>query len=647
MLGLKLQTPFRKIFRRGRRGRRAESAAPSRTGEDTKEEIHDASQSETSQTQTSQLSSASTSPIKVIRTATPNESIIENLEFTNTNEHPEARINTLTSVDEDLETSRTTICTENSSPVTTKGSMNNEAVIENLEFTEEHNRQHQHRREPGCEEVPLAGDDDGATTVAHGTSENSHRQAEKPQEISSMSRRSSLSSSISFASSLTFEDDISYATPSANAPSYPNRRRSITHFSHSFPAPRRGSVGFSDEKWSSTMSTSSEERFKIKSGCKESSAPKVPSRSRSPPPQQSGSEVPARRKRTPVFKPGVLKEEDYGYGSAEPDSAYKPKDLPPTFRPRVSSEDDDGYGSAQQDPACRPTRALPPTFKPGVLSEEDYGYGSTLPPTFKPGVLSEDDYGYGSYAPSSFKPGVLAEEDYGYGSAEPDVTMPPPTFKPGVLAEEDYGYGSAAPDVHKKQASPQTPLVVGRGAAPRRSSMKLRSAPSDERVRTPRRASIQVGGNFKTACEIRRASITFATKEEVEVIEPIKKLMENPNHLWYKKDEIRDMREENKLLVKQQELGLMSPRECTRGLESSFAPGRRLEKQKKIWDSVLALQKLQKQTGRKDAEYVRRLSMFYTSEAMDVATKRAQDDADEIAEYLRETQKQVRRMSMM
>eukprot|EP00539_Tryblionella_compressa_P021419 CAMPEP_0178894398 /NCGR_PEP_ID=MMETSP0747-20121128/20536_1 /TAXON_ID=913974 /ORGANISM="Nitzschia punctata, Strain CCMP561" /LENGTH=608 /DNA_ID=CAMNT_0020564477 /DNA_START=368 /DNA_END=2195 /DNA_ORIENTATION=+ len=608
MLGLKLQTPFRKIFRRGRRGRRAESAAPSRTGEDTKEEIHDASQSETSQTQTSQLSSASTSPIKVIRTATPNESIIENLEFTNTNEHPEARINTLTSVDEDLETSRTTICTENSSPVTTKGSMNNEAVIENLEFTEEHNRQHQHRREPGCEEVPLAGDDDGATTVAHGTSENSHRQAEKPQEISSMSRRSSLSSSISFASSLTFEDDISYATPSANAPSYPN-----------------------DEGVLPTSLIP----FQLQEGAV------------SAPPQQSGSEVPARRKRTPVFKPGVLKEEDYGYGSAEPDSAYKPKDLPPTFRPRVSSEDDDGYGSAQQDPACRPTRALPPTFKPGVLSEEDYGYGSTLPPTFKPGVLSEDDYGYGSYAPSSFKPGVLAEEDYGYGSAEPDVTMPPPTFKPGVLAEEDYGYGSAAPDVHKKQASPQTPLVVGRGAAPRRSSMKLRSAPSDERVRTPRRASIQVGGNFKTACEIRRASITFATKEEVEVIEPIKKLMENPNHLWYKKDEIRDMREENKLLVKQQELGLMSPRECTRGLESSFAPGRRLEKQKKIWDSVLALQKLQKQTGRKDAEYVRRLSMFYTSEAMDVATKRAQDDADEIAEYLRETQKQVRRMSMM
>jgi hypothetical protein len=107
------------------------------------------------------------------------------------------------------------------------------------------------------------------------------------------------------------------------------------------------------------------------------------------------------------------------------------------------------------------------------------------------------------------------------------------------------------------------------------------------------------------------------------------------------------MREENKLLVKQKELGLMSPRECTRGLESSFTPGRRIEKQKKIWESVLALQKLQKQTGRKDAEYVRRLSLFYTREAMDVATKRAQDDAIEIAEYLSNTQKEVRRMSMM
>ena len=60
----------------------------------------------------------------------------------------------------------------------------------------------------------------------------------------------------------------------------------------------------------------------------------------------------------------------------------------------------------------------------------------------------------------------------------------------------------------------------------------------------------------------------------------------------------------------------------------------------------MALQELQKNTGRKDREYIRRLSMFHTREAMEVATRRAMEDAEDIRLYLSDTQKKVRRISM-
>jgi hypothetical protein len=134
----------------------------------------------------------------------------------------------------------------------------------------------------------------------------------------------------------------------------------------------------------------------------------------------------------------------------------------------------------------------------------------------------------------------------------------------------------------------------------------------------------------------------------VEIIEPIRQLMLNhdPSNYWYNKEEIKEMRKENKMLVKQDALGVLSPRECLRGLESNFTQGSRIEKQKKVWNAVLALQHLQQQTGRKDAEYIRRLSMFYTREAMETASQRGVEDADEIRQYLSEAQKRARRVSV-
>jgi hypothetical protein len=173
-----------------------------------------------------------------------------------------------------------------------------------------------------------------------------------------------------------------------------------------------------------------------------------------------------------------------------------------------------------------------------------------------------------------------------------------------------------------------------------------------ERVRTPRRASITVGSNFQTNCEFRRASISFASKlEEVELIEPMKALLGSDesmaSDLWYNKDEIKMIRKENKVLVKQEVLGIMSPRETLRGLESKFTPGDvQWKKQKKIWENILSLQQYQKHTGQKDEEYMRRLSMFYTREAMETASKRGVEDAEEIQKSLSENQKQYRRMSI-
>jgi hypothetical protein len=114
------------------------------------------------------------------------------------------------------------------------------------------------------------------------------------------------------------------------------------------------------------------------------------------------------------------------------------------------------------------------------------------------------------------------------------------------------------------------------------------------------------------------------------------------SELWYSKDDVRMMKAENNILIKQEVLGVLSPRECIRGLESGFTPGKRLERQKQVWDSVLA----QNLTGRKDAEYIQRLSMFYSRKAMETANTRAIEDAIEIAEYIRETQKHQRRATM-
>jgi len=448
-----------------------------------------------------------------------------------------------------------------------------ETIIENLEFT---HKEKESDPDEGYENDRFASNEESVVSLQS-------------------SRRSSMGSYVSFASSLTFDDDsVSYTF--AGIPSGRTRRSSLTH------GGRRSSLTHAEGRHIPAAPRSIRRASLAHSGQMTGRRPSI-----------NSSLVKKAGYRQRSFSLSLVDDQPCGrfrQGSESSESA-----------PKVPSR------SRSPDPRFEAHREV----RRGQQSHDEKGQVAAslqemLPVEFKPLRMSQ----------------ATADEcaTYGYEEALPDLAVKP----------NDFGIATATR--HLSMAAASRPLVVGRGAAPRRSSMKHRTSSSsleDEHVRTPRRASIQVGGDYQTSCEIRRASIEFAEKEEVTVIEPIKKLMDHhdPSNYWYNKEEIRDMRKESKLLVKQEALGVLSPRECLRGLESNFTPGYRIEKQKKVWESVLALQHLQQQTGRKDVEYLRRLSMFYTREAMETATQRGIEDAVEIRQYLNETQKKIRRRSML
>jgi hypothetical protein len=145
----------------------------------------------------------------------------------------------------------------------------------------------------------------------------------------------------------------------------------------------------------------------------------------------------------------------------------------------------------------------------------------------------------------------------------------------------------------------------------------------------------------------RRRSIQFAQMDDVQEVEPMKNLTHKPEDLWYQPEEIRSIQNKNKQIVEKKQNGCeATTRElCTRGLESSFCPGKRYKKQLRIWESIKDLQNFQKKRGIYDDEVISRVYRRTSEEDMREAAQRASEDAEHILKQQRERERPSRRRS--
>lgn len=225
----------------------------------------------------------------------------------------------------------------------------------------------------------------------------------------------------------------------------------------------------------------------------------------------------------------------------------------------------------------------------------------------------------------------VVEDDAG----DDDGAWPePPTESKKIEREEDlYDYEEAAP-------APRTSVTF---RMPRRSSLKTAG---------PRRASISYSGEMTLRLPTgqttrRKTSITFNDDEQVQDIEPVTDLVDDPNRLWFQKEEYTHIREKIYAIIASAKNGESDSRTtwlCTRGLEPLMGgsnPGDRRE----AYESVIEEQKMQKLRGKYDDEYIRTIYQFHTVDAQVIANERAQNDAAAVENYLRVTRKMCRRLS--
>lgn len=207
-----------------------------------------------------------------------------------------------------------------------------------------------------------------------------------------------------------------------------------------------------------------------------------------------------------------------------------------------------------------------------------------------------------------------------------------PLKKPPVQAEEDlYGYGDAAP----------TPRLEGEGGRmARRSSLKQSGV--------PRRASIGYTGEMTLTLPTgerkqKRTSISFKDDAQVQDIQSVTEMVEDPKRLWFQEEEYEHIK--NKIydiLDKQDQLE--GKKYNTRGLESLMDENAFYERQE-AHDSVFEEQRLQKRQTQFDDEKVRSAYQFHSIDAQIKAANRAGKDAESVENYLKFTRKMCRRMS--
>jgi hypothetical protein len=282
----------------------------------------------------------------------------------------------------------------------------------------------------------------------------------------------------------------------------------------------------------------------------------------------------------------------------------------------------------------------PPSSSPDSLSSKN-GCAEAPPPDYGYGEATPDSdvykYGYGDGSP-----------DYGYGDAVPDSDI----SKYGYgEASPHYGYGEASPSDREKygygDASPDE--APARNQMPRRSSMK-----GSSHIPARRRASIGGGETMevrlpgKRAPVQRRRSITFDDSVSVQQVEPTKSLTDTPEALWFQDNEYDFIKKKTVALLGRVSLdGTVDGKKyCTRGLEKWMTPEITQVKKRQAWDNVLNEQYLQRQCGEFDEEQLALMYKYSTARSQVEASKRANQDAEEVAGYLKSTRRACRRMSM-
>ena len=259
--------------------------------------------------------------------------------------------------------------------------------------------------------------------------------------------------------------------------------------------------------------------------------------------------------------------------------------------------------------------------------KQKYGYGDAAPEsksntktntnTNTNTDTNTDKYGYGDAAPDS-----AAAMDYGYGDPAPDK----------------YGYGDAAPDPPRNESSP-TLLTK----TPRRSSMKQQGA--------PRRSSIGYSGevvvDLPTRGRVkRRTSIGFKEEVDEKVVERIGNLTDTAHELWFQEEEYQRIRHKSYALVdKVSKTG--TDKYCMRGLEKMLTPKETSVKKQQAWDAVLSEQYLQRNEGQVNEEHIANLYKFTSMRPSTEAAQRANRDAEEAENYLKQARRQYRRRCSM
>jgi hypothetical protein len=262
------------------------------------------------------------------------------------------------------------------------------------------------------------------------------------------------------------------------------------------------------------------------------------------------------------------------------------------------------------------------------------------------------------------------DNHYGYEEASPSTAAASEAEAAAAAAAADkYGYGEVNPSRTTILLAPrETTTYHEEGVTLRRSSMK--------QVGCSRRASIQTVGVFEVNLPghhkpiRRRTSISFASELDVMEVTPLCNLTNEPERLWYRKDELRQIRNKNYSIVQlveqqqqqQQAIGGSKNNNgnnnnnnnpvlkvCTRGLEhmmETTGSQERLEQQQQSVESVLTLQTLQRNTGDYDCEYMSRLYQYTSRSSGEEAAERASQDAAAVEKYLKWTRLQCRRLSM-
>eukprot|EP00934_Nitzschia_sp_Nitz4_P005583 Nitzschia sp. Nitz4//scaffold283_size24287//14810//15544//NITZ4_008406-RA/size24287-processed-gene-0.8-mRNA-1//-1//CDS//3329545657//5573//frame0 len=212
------------------------------------------------------------------------------------------------------------------------------------------------------------------------------------------------------------------------------------------------------------------------------------------------------------------------------------------------------------------------------------------------------------------------------------LTWPEEKRNPPVQNEEDlYGYGDGAPTPRAERS------------VPRRSSLKSMG---------PRRASIGYTGEMKLVLpsgkqQTRKTSISFKDDTDVQNIESVSDMVDDPNRLWFQKEEYAHIQKKIYTIVAQAKNGTEEERStwlCTRGLEP-LMDGSGAHERKEAYENVLEEQRVQKAQGRFDDEYLRTIYQFHSMDSQVVATERAARDAKSVEPYLMFTKKMCRRMS--